>query len=239
MRLFKSLSQRSFAFLWSGQTLSRLGDSIYKVSLAWWVLDKTGSAAAMGKVLIFTIAPTILFILIGGVTGDRFSRVRLMLFSDIVRGLILVLITILGFRHQLELWHIYVASALIGFVSAFFQPAYSAIMPEIVPAESLPSANSLTSLSKQGADILGPTLGATLVGIGGTTTAFAANGVSFFLSALLLLPLLKTKFSTPAIRPRQSPLLDLHEGISAVLNTPWLWISGTGTKKTLLVAKKG
>jgi len=225
MRLFKSLSQTSFAFLWGGQTLSRLGDSIYKVSLAWWVLEKTGSAAAMGKVLIFTIAPTILFILFGGVTGDRFSRVRLMLFSDVVRGMVLLIVTILSFRHQLEIWHVYVASALIGFVSAFFQPAYSAILPEIVPSESLPSANSLTSLSKQVADILGPTLGATLVGFGGTTIAFAANGISFAASAVFLLPLLKMKAANHVSARRQSPLVDFREGITRVLSNSWLCIS--------------
>jgi len=43
-----------------------------------------------------------------------------MLFSDVVRGMVLFIVTILGFRHQLEIWHVYVASALIGFVSAFF-----------------------------------------------------------------------------------------------------------------------
>jgi predicted MFS family arabinose efflux permease len=179
----------------------------------------------MGKVLIFSMAPTMLFILIGGVTGDRLSRVRLMLLSDIIRGLVLSVVTILAVRQQLEIWHIYVASALVGFVSAFFQPAYSAILPEVVPAESLPSANSLTSLSKQLSDILGPSLGAVLVGIGGTSIAFGANGISFFTSAAFLLPLLKTHLANRPTQRRQSPLVDFREGIAAVFRYPWLWIS--------------
>lgn len=53
MPLFRSLHQRSFALLWSGQTVLRLRDAVYRVALAWWVLEETGSATAMGMVLIF------------------------------------------------------------------------------------------------------------------------------------------------------------------------------------------
>ena len=66
MTLLMSLRHRSFALLWSGQIISRLGDNLYRVALAWWVLEKTGSATAMGTVLIFAFTPMLLFLLIGG-----------------------------------------------------------------------------------------------------------------------------------------------------------------------------
>ena len=69
--LFQSLSHRSFALLWSGQMLSRIGDHPYAVALAWWVLQKTGSAAAMGTVLICSFT-SLVFLLLGGVAVDRF-----------------------------------------------------------------------------------------------------------------------------------------------------------------------
>ena len=59
--LFRALRHRPFALLWSGQTISRLGDDFYRIALVWWVLQKTGSAVVMGTVLICTTAPMLLF----------------------------------------------------------------------------------------------------------------------------------------------------------------------------------
>src|SRR5262245_2068620 len=86
--LFLSLKHRSFALLWSGQTISRLGDSLYRVALAWWVLEKTGSATAMGTVLICSMTPMLIFLLLGGVAVDRLPRLRLMIGSDVLRGIV-------------------------------------------------------------------------------------------------------------------------------------------------------
>jgi MFS family permease len=84
MRAFSALSNRSFALLWSGQTLSRLGDSLFTIALAWWVLQKTGSATAMGIVLICSTLPMLLLLLFGGVAVDRFPRLHLMLASLLI-----------------------------------------------------------------------------------------------------------------------------------------------------------
>ena len=68
---FRALRQRPFAMLWSGQTISRLGDRFYQVALVWWVLEKTGSAVVMGTVLIFSEVPMLIFLLLGGALVDR------------------------------------------------------------------------------------------------------------------------------------------------------------------------
>jgi MFS family permease len=70
-----------------------------------------------------------------------------MLASDGTRGLVAVTVSVLGYAGRLELWHVLAASLIFGLVDAFFQPAYAVLLPQIVPAEDLPSANSLTSLS--------------------------------------------------------------------------------------------
>lgn len=176
MAVFRSLAHRPFALLWSGQTVSRLGDSLYSIALAWWVLEKTGSAAAMGVVLICSTIPMLLLLLVGGVAVDRLPRVRLMLTSDLVRGALVALIAFLAFQDWLELWQLFVLSALFGVVRAFFYPAYTAIIPDLVPAEMLPSANSLRSTNLQMAQIIGPGIGAAIVAFGGTTLAFALDG---------------------------------------------------------------
>lgn len=224
MVLLKSLRHRSFALLWSGQTISRLGDRLYSVALAWWVLEKTGSAAAMGTVLIFSFAPMLLFLLIGGVAVDRFPRLRLMLASDALRGLVATAIAALAFGGQLEIWHIYVASIFFGFVSAFFQPAYSATIPDIMPREWLPSANSLTSLSGEITGIVGPALGAAIVALWGTSMAFALDALSFFISAACIIGLPQLPPARAAQRAT-GVLADLRAGLSAVFAQPWLWMT--------------
>jgi MFS family permease len=223
--LLASLRHRSFALLWSGQTISRLGDSLYSVALAWWVLQATGSAAAMGTVLIFAFAPMLIFLLIGGVAVDRLPRLRVMFATDLASGLVVSVVALLAALGRLQVWHVYVASMLFGFLQAFFFPAFSAVMPDVTPAEALPSANSLTSLSQQLSGIVGPAIGAWLVAAYGTPAAFAVNGLSFFVSAACVLPLLRTAEPPRGAGARGNIWHDLRDGLGLVLREPWLWIT--------------
>jgi MFS transporter, DHA3 family, tetracycline resistance protein len=225
MSLFRSLKHRSFALLWAGQTLSRVGDFVYEIALAWWVLEKTGSAETMALVLVFSITPSILFLLIGGVAVDRLPRIALMLFSDIGRAITALIVAALAFSGQLQVGHVFAASLFFGFVMAFFQPAYAAVVPQIVPQDDLPSANALTSISANLGRVAGPALGAGIVGWFGSSTAFAINGVSFVISAVLLIPLMFMNIPRPTRREESHVLQDLREGFTAVIAKPWLWIS--------------
>src|SRR5688500_8148375 len=130
MNILRSLTHRPFALLWFGQTTSRLGDSLYRIALAWWVLEKTGSAVAMGTVLVFTHIPLLLFLLVGGVVVDRLPRIRVMYNSDILCALIIPFVTVFSWLDLLQLWHIYITSLLFGLVEAFFFPAYQAVIPQ-------------------------------------------------------------------------------------------------------------
>ena len=225
MTFFKSLTLRSFALLWSGQQLSALGDSIYRVALAWWVLEKTGSATAMSTIFVFASAPMLVFLLVGGVAVDRYPRARVMFLSDILRGFLIGIVALLAFAHRLEVWHIYVVSLLFGIVGAFFGPAYRAIVPEIVPRELLPSANGLTTLSIQLADIAGPALGALIVSRSGSPTAFTIDCLSFVISALCLAPLVRLALTGHVPKERKSVLHDFREGVEVVRKQSWLWIT--------------
>jgi len=225
MTLFKSLTVRSFALLWSGQQLSALGDSIYRVALAWWVLEKTGSATAMSTIFIFASAPMLVFLLIGGVTVDRYPRARVMLLSDVLRGLLIGIVAVLAFAHRLEVWHIYLVSLLFGIAGAFFGPAYRAIVPEILPRELLPGANGLMTMSLQLADIAGPALGAFVVSKSGSPTAFTIDSLSFVISILCLAPLVRLALSPQAPKERKSVLHDFREGVEVVRKSSWLWIT--------------
>lgn len=219
----QALQSRSFAFVWAGQFVSRIGDNVYRVALAWWVLEETGSAAAMGTVLIFSFTPMLLFVLIGGVVVDRVSRLRVMFWADIVRAIVTLSVAIGAFSGTLELWEICLASVVFGFATAFFQPAYVAVVPEIVAEGRLNAANSLTSLSQQMATIVGPAAGAVCIAFGGPALGFAVNGASFVAAGLCLLGLPWTSIGKAPGSARPGILGDMKEGLATVASSTWLW----------------
>lgn len=240
MNFLRSLKHRPFALLWAGQTTSRLGDSLHRIALAWWVLEKTGSAAAMGTVLVLTQIPLLIFLLIGGIVVDRFPRIRIMFISDVLSGLVVTFIAVFSWLDVLEIWHIYIASLLFGFVEAFFFPAYQAIIPQITPPDMLTSANSVNGLSRQATGIIGPAIGAALVVAGGTSLTFALDALSFFISALFVLPLLRDKtLETQSVeKVSETPgssksmketikqgIVDLHQGFNVIMAIPWIWVT--------------
>jgi DHA3 family tetracycline resistance protein-like MFS transporter len=143
--------------------------------------------------------------------------------SDVVRGLVIGLLAIFAFAGWLTIWHVYLLSLVSGFVEAFFRPAYSAAVPEITPQEHLTSANSLTSLSNQIGGIMGPAVGALIVALGGTPLALALDALSFFVSALCLMPLLT--FATQSHNKAQGMVHEARQGITTVMASPWLWVT--------------
>jgi MFS family permease len=223
--LFRALTHRSFAFLWAGQTISSVGDSVYQVALVWWVLVHTGSALAMGVVLLCERIPALVLLLFGGVMVDRFPRVWLMLLSDLIRGILVSIIALLAFTDTLAVWHVYVVSFAFGMVGAFFYPAYRAVMPELSSTDLLPSANALTSLSTQATGILGPSLGAIIVAVGGSPIAFTLDAVSFILSAVCLFLLLPQATHPKESGRGQGMLHEVRQGLGYVVSTRWLGIT--------------
>lgn len=225
MRLFSALRYRSFALLWLGRTISALGDGIFLVAVAWWVLETTKSASANSLILICETLPLLLLLLVGGAVVDRMPRRWLLLLSDVVRGLVVCIVALLAWQHMLAVWHLAVLSVIFGAVRAFFFPAYTSILPQVTPKESLPSANSLASLSRQASGIIGPALGGILVALGGAPLAFGLDGMSFFLSAacIIVMPMITSTSETRA--ERGEVLHDVRDGLLIVLRSPWLWIT--------------
>lgn len=225
MTFLRALRYRSFALLWAGQTISRLGDSLYRIALSWWVLEKTGSATAMGTVLVVSFLPTVVFVLVGGVVVDRLPRFRVLFASDVLSGFVVGTVAVLAATGRLEIWHVYIAGALFGLAEAFFFPAYTASVPQVVPPEALPSANSLTGLSFQITGVVGPAIGAAMVAVGGTSAAFGLDSLSFFISAAFMAPLLRIALPRTADLSSRSPLGDLRDGLAEVTARTWLWLS--------------
>jgi MFS family permease len=187
LRFARALKSRPYARIWIGQSLSGLGDGIFSIALAWQVLLMTHSGTAMGLVLVASTIPRLVFLLIGGVTADRLPRRMILLWSDGGRGVVVLLISILGFVGLLQLWHLVIESLIFGLVDGFFMPAVLALTPDLVEKDDLPSANALVAVSQILTQLIGPVLGASLIALISPMGAFALNGLSFLLSVAFLL----------------------------------------------------
>jgi MFS family permease len=237
MRMLRPLRDRDFALLWTGMTVSLLGDGIYFVAIAWQVYALSNAPTALSVVGVAWTLPNVLLVLVGGVLSDRFDRRSLMIVSDVVRGIAIGAIAFLSISGGLELWHLLVLVAIYGAGEALFAPAFQAIVPDIVPSEHLVQANSLDMLMRPlAAQLTGPALGGILVAGVGPGWAFAFDAGTFGVSALCLLAMgrrpLPFREDSTSVR---NALREIGEGFAFVRSERWLWASLLAAGVSLLL----
>src|SRR5689334_11924820 len=136
------LRVRNFQLLWIGEGISLLGDQFYLIALPWLVLQLTGSALALGAILALASIPRAVFMLVGGAFVDRYSPRSVMLASNAARLVLVALMSVLVLTHHIDLWMLYVFALAFGLADAFYFPAQSAIVPQVLPVEQLQAGNT-------------------------------------------------------------------------------------------------
>lgn len=177
------LKHRNFALLWTGQTVSWFGDSLYFVSLLWLVQELTGSRALMGVVAACRTIPA-LFGVFAGVLVDRVDRRRIMMAADTVRACVVLSVPLLMATGQLQPWHIPVVAFLLAAAGVPFSPAQQAVLPGIVERDDLAQANSLLTLSQQFVNVLGYGVAGLLIAAFGIGPMFSIDSVTFLVSVV-------------------------------------------------------
>jgi DHA3 family tetracycline resistance protein-like MFS transporter len=221
VNLVAPLRHRDFALLWGGQTGSLIGDGVFLVAMAWQVYALSNAPTALSMVGIAMTVPTIVLLLIGGVVTDRFDRRRVLLAADVVRGVAVGLMAVLSLTGTLELWHMFGLVALYGAGTAFFGPAFDAIVPDLLPESELAQANSLDQFMRPICfRLAGPALGGWLVAGLGVGTAFAVDSASFGLSAAMVLAMSSRDSRASG---HHSVAADLRQGFRFVRGNVWLW----------------
>jgi MFS family permease len=221
-----ALHHRDFALLWSGQSVSLVGDGIYTVALALETLRIDNHPFALSLVLAARLLPTVLLLVVGGVIVDRIPRRFAMLASDASRGVAVAAIAILVALGTLQIWELVVISVVFGAADALFYPAATAVTPEILPADLLVQGSALNHTSETVAqNLLGPALGGLVVAALGYEWGFVIDAASFAVSAGCVLAMSR--------RPRPEPsghsaLADAREGLRYVRSQRWLWVSLVG-----------
>lgn len=181
------LRRRDFRLFWAGQWISQLGDNVQMVAQAWLVWELTGSGAAMATITLCSTIPSVAMLLMGGALVDRLPRRWISIWSDLLRGALLLTLAALFVGGAMRIWHLYLMASAFGLVSAFSRPAFRALMQALVPPDELVATNGLVSAGQTVAGIAGPVLGGLVMGLGGAGLAFALNGISFFAAAVALL----------------------------------------------------
>ena len=211
---------RDFALLWTGMTVSLVGDGILLVALAWQTYELSGSPSTLGWIAAAYTLPMAVVLLGGGVLTDRFDRRKLMIAADLIRVVSVGTMGALAVSHHLGLWELGVLAAFTGVGDALFAPAFGSIVPEIVPNELLVEANSLDQFVRPVSNVIGPAIAGILIASAGVGTAFVADAATFVVSTVTAFALTPRPFQHVEER---SAKRELREGFAFVRARKWLW----------------
>ena len=232
--ILQPLSIRDFAWLWIGMTVSMVGDGIYIVAIAWQVYQLSNTPTALAAVGIAWSLPQIILLLGSGVLSDRVDRRHLMIAGDILRLLAMGTVGVLSIAGELTIPLLIGLVVVYGVGQALFGPAFSSIVPSIVPAELLVEANSLGQFVRPFAmTLVGPLIGGLLVGSVGAGWAFIADALTFAFSAVMI-TLIHARPTERDPADDASFWADTKEGIRYVKDRPWLWAALIGAFVSLL-----
>jgi hypothetical protein len=222
--ILRPLRIRDFRLLWTAMAVSFLGDGIYIVAIAWQVYRLSNVPSALATVGFAWTLPQTLLLLYSGVLSDRMDRRRLMILGDAVRGVAIGAIGVLSITHTVQMWHIIALVVVYGIGQAIFGPAFSAIVPELVPEERLTEANSLDQFVRPFCyQLMGPGLGGLLVGGLGVGSAFLFDAGTFAFSMAVVFRMTVPARAVPSHdEGRTTALTEMKEGLRYVLSRKWL-----------------
>src|SRR5882724_12791551 len=218
---FSSLRHRDFRLLWMGQIVSVTGSQMQLAAINWHIYLLTRSALALGLVGACRAVPIILCSLMGGVVADVVDRRRLMMATQSVMLMCSATLALVTFRGLLNVWPIFLLTAIASGAWAFDTPARQALMPTLVPLKDFPNAVSLSMLMFQVGLIAGPPLAGFVLASHGPAFVYTLNAVSF-VAVILGLALMRTsgRPEKDESQPARISFDALREGLRFVWRTP-------------------
>jgi len=201
--------------MWTGACLSAIGTWMQAATQSWliWELSKNARLLALDPIL--QAIPIFLLSLIGGVMADRFERKHMLMFSQCVQMTVALVLTFLVGFHVVKVWHFLLGSFIAGFGQAFGGPAYSALIPTLVPKEDMPNAIALNSIQFNAAVMVGPAFGGWALHSLGPTWCFGLNTFSFVAPMVALL-MLQIRYLPE--KTGESILASMKEGLHFIRN---------------------
>jgi MFS family permease len=195
---FEVLKVGRFRWLWIGADLSMLADQAFLVALTWLVLRVAGAGAELGTVLAVASVPRIVLMPVGGVMSDRLPPTLVLLFSSVVRGVLLSVLAMLAVLDATDLWHVYALAGGLSAIDALYYPASMSAVPATVDRDHLGAANASIQGAEQVSGIAGLTIAALTVAFVGLGSGLAAIALMILAAAAVFALMLRaTDARTP------------------------------------------
>jgi predicted MFS family arabinose efflux permease len=175
---------RNFRRLWLAQIVSEIGDWFYTLAIYSLLLQLTGRASSVALALVLQVLPQTLIGPAAGVINDRVRRKRVMITADLVR--MVIVFAMLLVRSRSTVWLVYPLLLLETLMAAFFEPARTAVIPNITAREDVLVANTLSSATWSVNLLIGASVGGVVAALMGRDAVFILNALSFLASALLI-----------------------------------------------------
>jgi MFS family permease len=213
---------RNFVLLFAARAISYFGTYLAPIAVAFAVLDLTGSASDTGIAFACWTLAQVSTLLVGGVVADRLPRRAVMVGSDLANVCVRTTMGALLLSGHAQIWEIFVLQALGGMATAFYSPASSGLVPELVDRAQLQQANALMGIARYLAFPLGAATGGALVATIGSGTALLVDAGTYAASAFLLFGI-----RLPArVRAAASPnfVRELRDGWHAFTEHTWVWL---------------
>jgi MFS family permease len=215
-----ALFHRRFRLLWLGMMISIAGTQMQTWALFWHIRDITDQPIALGGIGLARILPIVIFSLIGGAVADVVNRRRLLLVTQTAMALTALALAWLTIYGIIELWHIYLLTALQAVAVAFDSPSRQSLVPNLVPARDLPNAFSLTSIAFQTGAIVGPALSGLVIAYWGQSYVYIINAVSYMAVIIALILMGPVAQRAEPERRASVSLASIREGIRFIINQP-------------------
>ena len=216
---------REYRLLIAAVSLSIFAEGMWAVVMALQVIELDNDPTSLSLVATCLGAGLVGFVLVGGIAADRLNQRSIIIAVETVNVIAVTSVAVLSSLGALRIWHMAVAAGTLGIAAAFFFPAYSAILPRILPPEQLLAANGVEGVVRPvfqravGPAVAGVLVGATMPSIGAVVVA-----VLFAVGLVLLVATRPARVETVVadVPARPHVLRDLRDGCSFVVRTPWL-----------------
>jgi MFS family permease len=215
---FSPLRHPNFRTYILGQLVSLIGTWLQATALGWVVWQLTGSEAVLGTVNLLNTLPILLLTPYAGVWADRLDRRKLLIATQIGMMAVAFFVAFVVQTGVVQLWHIYVASVVLGVIATLDLPAQQAFLGDLSGMSEVRKAVNINGMVVQSSRVFGPALAGFIVAKIGTAPAFWLNGVSFL---VVIVSLLLVRASQAQARDTDaSPMQQLRESLAFVRSQP-------------------
>lgn len=181
------LRHRDYRLLWSGATVSALGDGMSFVALVWLLIERGGNPATVGWLAAAYTAPVVIGGLAAGVALDRFDRRFVLMGDNLARGLAIASIPVAGLVGGPSTVHLFVVAAVYGLLFMVSLAGVPSLIPSLVDDDELTTANAMESLSYGIAGLSGPAIAGVVIAVAGAPLVLALDAATYGVFVLCLL----------------------------------------------------